>query len=127
MNIVVIAGNLGEKPELRETQTGRKVCNLRVPTNRRWLDKDNVQQEATDWINITVWDKQAIACADNLDTGRWVNVEARLRERDRKVGEETVRVLEVVAKSVQFGPKGTAQPTQPSGPTVDTDSIPPVE
>lgn len=128
MNIVAIAGNLGNTPELRQTQNNRDVCNLRVPTNRRWVDKSGELKEATDWINVTVWDKQARACANNLTVGRWVNVEARLRERERQVGDETIRVLEVVANRVQFGPRpnNTRSETMNlnTGPVADTNTIP---
>ena len=76
--LVVITGNLTRDPELRTTEGGTKVCNLRVAVNGRrkngndeWVDKPN-------YFNVTVWGAQGESCAEYLAKGRPVAVEGRL-------------------------------------------------
>ena len=70
VNKVIVLGNLGADPELRYTQSGSAVCNLRLATNERWRDKDGAQQERTEWHAIVVFGKQAENCEKYLKKGR---------------------------------------------------------
>lgn len=103
VNKVIIIGNLGQDPELKELKNG-KVCRLNVATTRYWKDKDGDKREETEWHRISVWGKQAEACDEYLEKGRAVYVEGRLRTtKYRKDDEETDRYsTEIVAERVQF-------------------------
>ena len=39
VNKVILIGNLGADPEIRHTQDGRAIANLRVATSESWRDK----------------------------------------------------------------------------------------
>ena len=52
INRVVLLGSLGADPELRVTQSGVAVLNLRLATNESYLDKDKVRRERTDWHSV---------------------------------------------------------------------------
>ena len=39
VNKVILVGNLGADPEVRHTQDGRPIVNLRVATSENWRDK----------------------------------------------------------------------------------------
>jgi single-strand DNA-binding protein len=102
INVVVITGNLTRDPELRSTEAGTPVCNLRVAVNGRrknthdeWVDKAN-------YFNVTVWGKRGESCAECLAKGRPVAVEGRLdwREVDGENGHR--EYVQIVANSVQF-------------------------
>jgi single-strand DNA-binding protein len=64
-----LSGNLTADPDLRFTQTGLAVCNLRVAVNERekidgeWVDKD------PEFYTVTVWRDQAERCAEHLQRG----------------------------------------------------------
>ena len=45
----MLLGNLGADPELRFTQSGQAVLNMRIATTESYLDKDKVRRERTDW------------------------------------------------------------------------------
>jgi single-strand DNA-binding protein len=53
LNRVMLLGNLGADPELRFTQGGQAVLNIRLATTESYLDKDRVRKERTDWHNVT--------------------------------------------------------------------------
>jgi single-strand DNA-binding protein len=56
---VILVGNLGANPEMRFTQGGQAVANLRIATTERWTDRHGQKQEATEWHRVVVFGKQA--------------------------------------------------------------------
>jgi single-strand DNA-binding protein len=105
VNKVILIGNLGKDPEVRYTQGGQAVANLRIATSRSWTDKQSGQRkEETEWHDVEVWGKQAEQCGEFLAKGRQVYVEGRLKTdkwQDKQSGQERSRV-KVVADSVRF-------------------------
>ncbi len=79
LNRVMLLGNLGADPELRFTQGGQAVLNMRLATTESYLDKDKVRRERTDWHNVVVWGKRGEALAKILTKGSSVFVEGSLR------------------------------------------------
>ena len=79
LNRVMLLGNLGADPELRFTQGGSAVLNMRIATTETYLDKDKVRRERTDWHNVVVWGKRGEALAKFLTKGSSVFVEGSLR------------------------------------------------
>jgi len=106
MNSVFLVGRLGADPEMRQTATGKSVCNLRVATDR--ANKDGVKQDP-DWHRVVVWDRQAETCERYLEKGRMVAITGRLQHRswEGDKGEKKF-MTEVVAYRVQFF--GSGQP-----------------
>ena len=119
VNKVILIGNLGKDPEVRYTQGGQGVANLRIATSRSWTDKQSGQRkEETEWHDVEVWGKQAEQCGEYLAKGRQVYVEGRLKTdkwQDKQSGQERSRV-KVVADSVRFlGGRGAGGPAAGPG------------
>ena len=56
VNKVILIGNLGADPEIRRTQDGRPIANLRVATSESWRDKNSGERrERTEWHRVTVF------------------------------------------------------------------------
>jgi single-strand DNA-binding protein len=79
LNRVMLLGNLGADPELRYTQSGQAVLNMRIATTESYLDKNKVRQERTDWHNVVLWGKRGEALAKFLTKGSTVFIEGGLR------------------------------------------------
>jgi single-strand DNA-binding protein len=79
LNRVMLLGNLGADPELRVTQSGQAVLNMRIATTESYLDKNKVRQERTDWHNVVLWGKRGEALAKFLTKGSTVFIEGGLR------------------------------------------------
>jgi single-strand DNA-binding protein len=79
LNRVMLLGNLGADPELRFTQSGSAVLNMRLATTESYLDRNKVRQERTDWHNIVLWGKRGEALAKFLTKGSTIFVEGGLR------------------------------------------------
>ena len=78
-NRATLFGNLGADPELRFTQSGEAVLNIRLATTERYLDRNKQQQERTDWHSVTVWGKRGEALAKILSKGSTILVEGSIR------------------------------------------------
>lgn len=116
VNKVILVGNLGADPELRNTAGGQAVCNLRVATSEAWNDRDGNRQERTEWHSVTVWGRQAENCAQYLAKGRQVYIEGRLQSREYtdKEGHQR-KVWDVVAQDVKFLTSGDGHGSRRSG------------
>jgi single-strand DNA-binding protein len=103
VNKVMILGNLGQDPELRNTSSGKAVATLRVATTDTWSDASGQRQERTEWHTIVVWGRTAENCKQYLAKGRAVFVEGRLQTRKWQDKEGHDRYsTEIVADRVQF-------------------------
>ena len=103
VNKVILVGNLGADPEVRHTQGGDAVCEMRIATSEQWTDKQGQRQERTEWHTISVWGKTAELCGQYLAKGRSVYVEGALRSREYTDKEGVNRkVWEVKAEKVTF-------------------------
>jgi single-strand DNA-binding protein len=114
MNRVCLVGRLTAKPELKYTSSNIAVTRFSIAVNRTFASKDG-QREA-DFINVTVWRKQAENVCKYLNKGSQASIEGRIQtgSYDGQDGKK-VYTFEVIADQVQFlGTKGgnaSAQPT----------------
>ena len=81
VNKVILVGNLGSDPELRNTSGGTSVCEFRLATNESWKGKDGQTQDRTEWHRIVVWGRLGENCGKYLSKGRPVYLEGRLQTR----------------------------------------------
>lgn len=103
VNKAIIVGNLGDDPEVRNTQSGTSVANLRVASNRVWTDDAGEQQQETEWHRIVVFGRQAENCAQYLSKGSQVYIEGRIQTREWEDNSGNTRyTTEIVANNVQF-------------------------
>lgn len=80
-NIATIIGNLTEDPELRFTQGGAAVCNVRVAWNRTYTDRSGQQREQTVFMNASCWRDMAENVAESLHKGDRVVVIGQIKTR----------------------------------------------
>jgi single-strand DNA-binding protein len=83
VNKVILVGNLGNDPEVRNMPNGGKVCNLSVATSERWKDKSTGEQrEKTEWHRVVIWNEGLVGVAERyLKKGSKVYLEGQLQTR----------------------------------------------
>tara|TARA_B100000686_G_scaffold211831_1_gene218740 strand:+ start:174 stop:611 length:438 start_codon:yes stop_codon:yes gene_type:complete len=82
VNKVILVGNLGQKPEMRYTQTNTAVATLSIATSESWKDKDSGEQrEKTEWHRVVFFGKLAEIAEQYLDKGSQLYVEGKLQTR----------------------------------------------
>lgn len=102
VNRVILVGNLGADPELRQTRSGTSVTNMRLATNSRRKVEGEWKDEV-EWHSVTVWGKQADSVVKFLKKGRQVYLEGRLHSRKWQDDEGRDRyTTEIVADIVKF-------------------------
>ena len=83
VNKVILLGNLGRDPEVRQTQDGTKIVHLAIATSERWRDKNTGEQrEKTEWHRVVIFNDRLGEVAEKyLSKGRQVYVEGQLQTR----------------------------------------------
>ena len=83
VNKVILVGNLGADPEVRRTQDGRPIVNLRVATSDTWRDKNTGERkEKTEWHRVVIFSEGLAKVAEQyLKKGSKVYIEGALQTR----------------------------------------------
>jgi single-strand DNA-binding protein len=83
VNKVILVGNLGADPEVRRTQDGRPIVNLRVATSDTWRDKaTGERKEKTEWHRVVIFSEGLAKVAEQyLKKGAKVYLEGALQTR----------------------------------------------
>ncbi len=122
VNKVILVGNLGKDPELRNTTSGTSVCEFSIATGEKWKGKDGQMQERTEWHRIIVWGPLGETCAKFLSKGRQVYLEGRIQTRSWEDKDGNKRyTTEIVAREVQFLGTGGGRSGDGDGPPPPSD------
>ncbi len=83
VNKVILIGNLGADPEMRRTNDGRPIANLRVATSENWRDKaTGERRERTEWHRVVIFNEGLCRIAEQyLRKGSKVYLEGQLQTR----------------------------------------------
>ena len=83
VNKVILIGNLGADPEIRRTNDGRPIANLRVATSENWRDKaTGERREKTEWHRVVIFNEGLCRIAEQyLRKGSKVYLEGQLQTR----------------------------------------------
>jgi single-strand DNA-binding protein len=104
LNHIMLIGNLGDDPKLRETKGDRpmSVCNFSLAVNEK-VKSDGEWEEITLWFKVTVWGKQAEVAEQYLSKGSPVCVIGKLGVEEWVDREDNNRfTLTVNASDVRF-------------------------
>ena len=83
VNKVILVGNLGNEPEVRNLPNGGKVVNLSVATSEQWRDKNSGERkERTEWHRVVIFSEGLVRVAEQyLHKGSKVYIEGQLQTR----------------------------------------------
>ena len=83
INKVILIGNLGADPEIRHTQDGRPIANLRIATSETWRDKNSGERkEKTEWHTVVIFSEGLCKVTEQyLRKGSKVYLEGQLQTR----------------------------------------------
>jgi single-strand DNA-binding protein len=100
-NTVQLIGNVGNDPEIKNLEGGKKVANLTIATNDSYKNDKGEKVEQTEWHKVVAWGKTAEIIEKYVTKGLQIAIEGKLTHRsyDDKNGEKRY-VTEVVANDV---------------------------
>ena len=83
VNKVILVGNLGKDPEVRNTQDGSKIVNLTLATSETWNDRaSGERKERTEWHRVVIFNDRVADVAERfLKKGAKIYVEGALQTR----------------------------------------------
>ena len=111
MNKVIMIGRLTKDPEVKKTQSNKKVANFTVAIN------DKFNKDKTDFINCVAWEKTAEYLGNYVKKGNLIAVEGRISTRNYDAPDgKKVYITEVVCDSVQGLERNDQPQAKPSEP-----------
>jgi single-strand DNA-binding protein len=83
VNKVILVGNLGADPEIRRTQDGRPIANLRLATSETWRDKGTGERrERTEWHRVVIFSEPLCKVVEQyVKKGAKLYIEGQLQTR----------------------------------------------
>ena len=81
MNKVILIGNLGADPEIREMNDGTKMAKFSIATSEKYTNREGQLISNTDWHNIVLWRRTAEVAEKYLKKGDSVCIEGKLKTR----------------------------------------------
>ena len=81
LNKVILIGNLGSDPEIREMGDGTKMAKFSIATTERYKNKEGERVANTEWHNIVLWRGTAEIAEKYLKKGDSVCIEGKLKTR----------------------------------------------
>ncbi len=103
VNKVIIVGNLGNDPEIRNLPNGGAVANLSVATSESWKDQQGQPQERTEWHKVTMYRRLAEIAGEYLKKGSQVYLEGKLQTRKWQDQQGNDRyTTEIIADQMQM-------------------------
>ncbi|MEP7107551.1 MAG: single-stranded DNA-binding protein [Ferruginibacter sp.] len=77
-NRVQLIGNLGNAPEIKNTEEGKKLASFRMATNETYQNAKGEKVTETTWHNLVAWGKLADLVEKYLKKGTEVVIEGKL-------------------------------------------------
>jgi single-strand DNA-binding protein len=100
-NKVQLIGHVGQDPEVKDLEGGKKVANLTLATNDYYTNDKGEKVENTEWHRVSAWGKTAEIIEKYVVKGKEIAVEGKLTHRSYDDKDGTKRyVTEVVANDI---------------------------
>jgi single-strand DNA-binding protein len=80
-NKVQLIGHVGQEPEIKTFDGGKKVANLTIATNESYTNNKGEKIENTEWHRITAWGKVADIIEKYVIKGKEIAIEGKLTHR----------------------------------------------
>lgn len=100
-NSVRLIGRVGNNPEVKNFDGGKKVATLTLATNEVYYNDKNEKVETTQWHNLVAWGKTAEIIEKFVEKGKEIAIDGKLtyRNYDDKDGNKRY-VTEIVVNEV---------------------------
>ncbi|KIQ23137.1 MULTISPECIES: single-stranded DNA-binding protein [Flavobacterium] len=99
-NRVQLIGNVGNDPEIKTLENGRKLAHVTIATNDKYTNDKGEKVEQTEWHRVTAWGKTAEIIEKYVVKGKEVAIEGKLTHRSYDKNGEKRYVTEVVVSEI---------------------------
>lgn len=124
LNLCQFIGHVGADPEVRTFDNGNKIATTRIAVSERFTDRNNQQQERTEWVGLVFGNKLAELAEKYIKKGSAIYVSGKWHTREwqdqagnkRQSTELTVTAMQLLDKREQTAPARPAYPAQAPAP-----------
>src|SRR5688572_2293583 len=108
-NKVQLIGNLGNDPEIKTIEGGKKLAKFRIATNEYYHNAKGEKVKETQWHNLVAWGKVAEIAEKYLNKGKEIAIEGKLvnRSYNDKDGNKKYITEVQVSELLMLGAKPT--------------------
>ncbi|MBF6641566.1 single-stranded DNA-binding protein [Flavobacterium sp. J49] len=100
-NRVQLIGHVGQEPEVKTLDGGRKVANITIATNDYYTNDKGEKVENTEWHKVVAWGKTAEIIEKYVTKGKEIAIDGKLSHRSYDDKDGTKRyVTEVVVNDL---------------------------
>lgn len=128
VNKVILVGNVGKDPEIRNTQNGGKIVNLTLATSETWNDKaSGERKERTEWHRIVIFNEKLGDVAEkyvtkgtklyvegSLQTRKWTDQSGQEKYTTEIVLQAFNGTIQILTSKAESQSQGTRQPDRTS-------------
>lgn len=100
INTTTLTGRLVRDPELIETESGRKVCNMTLAIPRSYKNSEGIYE--TDFIDFTAWGSMATNMVEYCKKGDLIGVRGRLETTEYEKDGQKIKSMKVMAEKLSF-------------------------
>ena len=102
-NKVQLIGNVGNDPEIKSFDGGKKLAKLAIATNESFKNEKGEKVDDTQWHNVIAWGRTADLIEKYVTKGKEIGIEGKLTHRsyEDKNGEKRY-ITEIVANGVML-------------------------
>ena len=80
-NLVQLIGHVGQEPEIKNLEGGKKLANISIATNEVYYRENGDKVEQTQWHRVTAWGKTADIIERFVTKGKEIGIEGKLTHR----------------------------------------------
>jgi single-strand DNA-binding protein len=101
LNKVMLIGNLGKTPEVRNLENNVKVAHFSLATTESYKDEKGETHSNTEWHNIVLWRNLADLAEKYLTKGSTIYLEGKLKTRSYQDKNGTTKyVTEIIGDKI---------------------------
>lgn len=105
LNQITLVGRLVSDPEIKETESGKKVSNITLAVNRSFKNEEGIYE--TDFIDCILWNGIATNTSEYCKKGDIIGVKGRVQstivsDDSKSIDESKKNELQIVAEKVTF-------------------------
>lgn len=103
VNKVILVGNVGKDPEIRQTQNNKQVATFSLATSESYKDQSGQRQSKTEWHNVVCWGNLAQLAGQYIKKGSKVYLDGKITTRSWDDNNGNKRyTTEIIANTIQF-------------------------
>ena len=82
LNKVILIGNVGGDPEIREGRNGKRFASFSLATSKRWKDKNGEKQDKTEWHKVVCFNEHLLGPIEKyVEKGSKIYIEGEITTR----------------------------------------------